>query len=661
VMAIFVIFVSSDSSEERVGTSAGRVILFGTIPTTIPNATPTVTPPTTHVDTKLTPTEIPTVSPIVSLSPDYTPTSPDYSPTFDTESDPSEDLSSDRTLPLPATSPFLSSTDNSSNSDTPDTPPSPTHGIPFTEITPSTQSLPALSGALYSSSEASSDFHSVASPDSPLRYSSLAHSSPDSSSLSPAHANLLPPRVDLLPPPKRIKSSNSVTNLEVSSDESSELPIPRETDIDECIAYADSLRAKGIDSRVVVETVARKEVKTSINGMVEVREDRVTHLVVSDDIPEPAQEEGAIDVTYEMLGGLGHKIIAMSQQGDVMSERISELEWDNTRLKGMTIPNTRSGATMTREAVNSLISRRVAEALEARDAARNLESLAEGRDEQEDENGDDYKGGNRGGNENGNRNGGVNGNGGGNDNGNGNKNGNKNGGGNGYGNHNVNFGGFMPVARECTFQDFLKCQPLNFNGMEGVVGLTRWFDKMEMVFHISNCPQKCQVKYATCTLLNSALTWWNSHKRIIGVDAAYAMRWTELIKLMTERFQKLVLLYTRMVPDEEKKVERFIGDLPDNIQGNVIATEPTRLQDAIPIANNLMYQKLKGYARNAKKREVLTTTRETTVDNHLSSGKMLEVRTWQKLTRPKAMRKRVMLDPSPIETSASCTTKGRVL
>ncbi|GJS63724.1 putative reverse transcriptase domain-containing protein [Tanacetum coccineum] len=55
-----------------------------------------------------------------------------------------------------------------------------------------------------------------------------------------------------------------------------------------------------------------------------------------------------------------------------------------------------------------------------------------------------------------------------------------------------------------------------------------------------------------------------------------------------------------MVPDEEDKVERFIGALPDNIQGNVIAAEPTRLQKAIHIANNLMDQKLKGYARSAK-------------------------------------------------------------
>ncbi|GJX84119.1 putative reverse transcriptase domain-containing protein [Tanacetum coccineum] len=55
-------------------------------------------------------------------------------------------------------------------------------------------------------------------------------------------------------------------------------------------------------------------------------------------------------------------------------------------------------------------------------------------------------------------------------------------------------------------------------------------------------------------------------------------------------------MYTKMAPEEEDRVEKFIGGLPDNIQGNVIAAEPTRLQDAIPIANNLIDQKLKGYA-----------------------------------------------------------------
>ncbi|GKB33223.1 reverse transcriptase domain-containing protein, partial [Tanacetum coccineum] len=114
----------------------------------------------------------------------------------------------------------------------------------------------------------------------------------------------------------------------------------------------------------------------------------------------------------------------------------------------------------------------------------------------------------------------------------------------------------------------MKCQPLNFKGTEGVFGLIRWFEKMETIFHISNCPEKYQVKYATCTLLNSALTWWNSHKRTIRTDAAFTMSWRELMKLMaenndlaayTQRFQELTMLCTKMVLKEEDQVEKFIG------------------------------------------------------------------------------------------------------
>ncbi|GJS95797.1 hypothetical protein Tco_0802765 [Tanacetum coccineum] len=108
---------------------------------------------------------------------------------------------------------------------------------------------------------------------------------------------------------------------------------------------------------------------------------------------------------------------------------------------------------------------------------------------------------------------------------------------NGDENPHVNAGGVVSIARECTYQDFVKCQPLNFKGNEGVVGLTRWFEKMETMFYIINCPKKYQVKYASCTIQDSALTWWNSHKRKIGTHAAYAMTWKELMKLMTEKLR----------------------------------------------------------------------------------------------------------------------------
>ncbi|GJY34232.1 hypothetical protein Tco_0418701 [Tanacetum coccineum] len=441
-MAISVISVSSDLFKKSIRTSTGRVILFGTIPTTIPNTTPFVIPPSTHIDTALTPT-----------LPEYTPASPNYSPASDTKFDPSKDPLSDHIPPLPTTSPFLSSTDDSSDSDIPDTPPSPTYGTPFTETTLSTQRLLVASGALrrrvmvltpgqpiphgrpyryhlnrpvhimttrksigalpthrlvvrhsvdYSSSDHfssddsssetlsdpssddlsdSSSSHSLPAPSSCMRPShhlcSLVPSVPrssvaisdrpshDSSSASPSRKRSRSPvvsvplsspisrvlsyaRTDLLPSPKRIRSPKSATDLEVSSAEGYEpsryrgteletdddversdgidIDLEIQAEIDECIAYADALRDRGIDARVVVEAVDREDIEIDTRGPVKVRVDRVTHPVIADDIHEPAQGERAVE---------GHRIVAIGQQSADMLERIRELERDNRRLRDM--------------------------------------------------------------------------------------------------------------------------------------------------------------------------------------------------------------------------------------------------------------------------------------------------------------------------------------
>ncbi|GJQ98611.1 putative reverse transcriptase domain-containing protein [Tanacetum coccineum] len=94
----------------------------------------------------------------------------------------------------------------------------------------------------------------------------------------------------------------------------------------------------------------------------------------------------------------------------------------------------------------------------------------------------------------------------------------------------------VPTQRECTYTDFLKCQPINFKGTEGVVGLTQWAEKMESVFLISNCAITNQVKFASCTLQGSALTWWNSHVRAVGQDVAYTMPWTALKRMITDKY-----------------------------------------------------------------------------------------------------------------------------
>nr|GEU57195.1 retrotransposon protein, putative, Ty3-gypsy subclass [Tanacetum cinerariifolium] len=116
----------------------------------------------------------------------------------------------------------------------------------------------------------------------------------------------------------------------------------------------------------------------------------------------------------------------------------------------------------------------------------------------------------------------------------------------------------MTTPGECTYTNFLKCQPMSFQGTEGVVGLTRWLEKMESVFQISNYTVACQVKFASCTLQGSALTWWNYHIRAVGQDVAYAMPWVALKRMITDKYcpMELALMCDRMFPEESAKVER---------------------------------------------------------------------------------------------------------
>ncbi|GKC62890.1 reverse transcriptase domain-containing protein [Tanacetum coccineum] len=141
---------------------------------------------------------------------------------------------------------------------------------------------------------------------------------------------------------------------------------------------------------------------------------------------------------------------------------------------------------------------------------------------------------------------------------------------------------------ECTYNDFMKCQPLNFKVTEGVIGLTQWFEKMEYVFHISNCTVACQIKFATCTLRGNALTWWNSYVKTVSKEVAYGMIWKTLKKMMIDKYCPRV---------EIKKLEIKLWNLKvkGTDVGNVMASKPKTMQDAIEIANDLMDKKIRTF------------------------------------------------------------------
>nr|GEZ31731.1 reverse transcriptase domain-containing protein [Tanacetum cinerariifolium] len=152
----------------------------------------------------------------------------------------------------------------------------------------------------------------------------------------------------------------------------------------------------------------------------------------------------------------------------------------------------------------------------------------------------------------------------------------------------------MTTPRECSYTNFLKCQPMSFQGTEGVVG--------------------------------SALTWWNSYIRAVRQDVAYAMPWAALKRMITSkycprgeiqkmesefwnlkvkgldllnfnhRFQELALICERMFPKEVEKVERYIDGLPDMIHGSVKASKPQSMHEAIEFATKMMDKKMLTHA-----------------------------------------------------------------
>ncbi|GJS39326.1 reverse transcriptase domain-containing protein [Tanacetum coccineum] len=423
--------------------------------------------------------------------------------------------------------------------------------------------------------------------------------SPAATVTSSIHATraLVPSRADLLPPRKRFRDS-------ISPEDSVEEDIDTDVLADiEADATADEVAVDrdveagvdaGIGMEVDVGVDVEDEVEESDRGTMEVGVDVVAEIDIPDEIPLQRIED--IETGQKELEA--RSLIASLKrsnarlQGTMMMERArADRFWRRVSFMKSELRQIRRFCYYDRmrfRGLETFAARRLA--LAAYEATRAADALEADSQSQNGNDGDNGNGGN----------------------GNG-----------GNGNPNENNRDARPVARECTYQDFMKCQPLNFKGMEGVVGLIRWFEKMETVFHISNCPEKYQG--AVCLLrvseseseFEAALTWWNSHKRTIGAEAAFTMSWRELMKLMakvycprneiqkmesklwnltvknndlaayTQRFQELTMMCTKMVLEEEDRVEKFIGYV-------------------VRIANNFVDQKLKGYAvKNAENKRRL--------------------------------------------------------
>ncbi|GJV21406.1 retrovirus-related pol polyprotein from transposon TNT 1-94 [Tanacetum coccineum] len=308
-----------DSSEESVGTSTARVILFGTIPTTIPSIAPTTDLPVIYDDTPLMLTYTPTISPIVPIIPSIAPSRQYTSPFICTNSsdsdtserpqsqDPYEILPAPPGLPrrlvvlvlpgqqIPIGRPYRTQPNRVLKMLTArkSVRPLPTHRIAlrysadYSSSDHFTLDDSLLDSPSDSSLETSLDSNLDTSSDSPSRHSLSGHFISD----SPCD---LPTAISTRPSRKRRRDYDSVTDFEVSLEEGFVPYVPREiglgvdvkdsyepytepdidpdvqADIDACIAFTDDIAARGTYVRVQDRVAAEEEAKSSARGTIEI-------------------------------------------------------------------------------------------------------------------------------------------------------------------------------------------------------------------------------------------------------------------------------------------------------------------------------------------------------------------------------------------------------
>ncbi|KAL7586515.1 hypothetical protein Lser_V15G41321 [Lactuca serriola] len=169
-----------------------------------------------------------------------------------------------------------------------------------------------------------------------------------------------------------------------------------------------------------------------------------------------------------------------------------------------------------------------------------------------------------------------------------------------------------------SYKDFMNAKPTFFDGTGGVIALTRWFERIESIFEICSCSESDRVKFAACTFLDKALTWWNGRVKSLTLPVANAMGWEAMKELLlaeycprgelqklehelwnlkmkgydiaayTSRFDDLALLCPGMVTPESKKIERFIWGLTQPTKGNVLAAKPDTYDSAKCLAKILI-------------------------------------------------------------------------
>ncbi|GJT24950.1 putative reverse transcriptase domain-containing protein [Tanacetum coccineum] len=150
-----------------------------------------------------------------------------------------------------------------------------------------------------------------------------------------------------------------------------------------------------------------------------------------------------------------------------------------------------------------------------------------------------------------------------------------------------NLGSNSSQNKACNYKEFRAVMHENFRGTEGAVGLTRWFEKLESQFGISNVAEGDQdnlfLAHTKMAMFIRKYCPRNEIKQMENELWNLKVKGTNLTAY-NQCFQELILLCPEMVPNADRLLERYIEGLPLNIKGNVTSSKPVDLHEAIEMA-----------------------------------------------------------------------------
>ncbi|XP_022023587.1 uncharacterized protein LOC110923838 [Helianthus annuus] len=172
-------------------------------------------------------------------------------------------------------------------------------------------------------------------------------------------------------------------------------------------------------------------------------------------------------------------------------------------------------------------------------------------------------------------------------------------------------------ATKFNYKHFVSCNPKPFTGSDGVIAMLEWFDSIEVTFINSECPEHLKTRSATGVFQGKALEWWSNERNIHTNEAAYALPWAEVRKLMmlefcpphkqlklkeefwhlkqvgddnmayTTRFKQLSFIVPHLVSNPKRMITKYINGLPPAMRDSIEAAQLGSIEEVYRLATSV--------------------------------------------------------------------------